>query len=330
MTTTIQPLAGGTCPGCGFVVVLEEDANGRKTVASKCPECATKLTLTWVYGEHSDIPCDGRCMGAVSHRCSCSCGGRNHRRGYLDIHMVPMLRERDQRSHAAKVVRREAKARRERQTIEEQVAAQLAAHPVLTQLAAYEGDLGFGFLGDMRTHLLNGKLLSDRQAESASLAFTRMVEGKARREREAADRAAKAQALRDSGVRCPTGRHKVQGEIIMVRTRENAYGYGRRGLIYSALVRTDAGWTFWTTLPQPCLVDNPARNYAYPRHQRYRDSWCDVEAHENSFKGLRIEIAATFAPDGDEPLRGRASRPVGKLLTLPENAQRLDEPRQSA
>lgn len=312
----VQPIAGGTCPKCGFVVVIEEDNAGRKTKTVKCPECTTCLDLRWVYGEHSDIPCDARCMGATSDKCGCSCGGRNHRRSYLDIQLVPALRIRDKANHEAKVRRREAKKRAERLTKAEQVAEQREAYPALAQLAAYTGDLGFGFLWDMQCKVTGGQLLTPAQAESTSRAFTQMLETKARREREQADREAQQLALRESGVRCPTGRKTVTGEIVMARIKDE----GHYGWTYSAMVRTDEGWTFWTTIPKACIQANPASNYRAKRYDYNAGGWTDLPAHERSFKGLRIEVTATFTPDDRDPLRGRAQRPSGKLLTLPEAA----------
>lgn len=303
-TTTTTHTAGGQCPGCGFVIAFATDAT-----TAQCPECQTRVALTYVVGQHSEIPCDDRCQYAVKNFCSCSCGGRNHRAGYIKVEMVPAwVRKRDADRHAAKVARAEARVAKARAAKADQVAEQLA-HPAIAALVSddyFVLNLGSRFGSDMRLSLMNGKPLTPAQFESSVRIVEQARARKAQMDGWAAERAAKREAQLAAGLLCPSGRQTFEGKIVATRVADDQYYRG--GLTWSALVESDAGWQIWVTMPREMLRQNPAMDYTTGRGDH------DLAAHRASFRGRRVELTATITADATDPLRGRGSRPAGRLL----------------
>jgi hypothetical protein len=98
--TTDQPLLG-RCKECDFAlfatrdqVINVDDFRGIKNVGlphrvgnnglfARCPNRHKVFVLKQIKGTYSkDHKCDARCLEAKGHKCTCSCGGLNHGRGY--------------------------------------------------------------------------------------------------------------------------------------------------------------------------------------------------------------------------------------------------------
>jgi hypothetical protein len=278
----------GACPGCGFVLADTEQTRRR------CPSCDTAVTLEWVYGQYSEVPCDGRCMGATRRMCECSCGGVNHGRGYLNVQMVPQwVRERDAARHQDKAARAEARRQAEQEQRNADRDALVARFPVLAWLS-YRTNTGESvddgdFMRDMAEAFSRGRM-TDRQAAAAVRAIERDTERRVQRERQQADRDAAAAA----GVTVPTGRQQVTGFIVSARYEHNRFGGGGQ---HKMLVQTDEGYRLWGTCPA-ALADQFLNSHA--------------------MRGARVQFTATIGPkpDGDDPLFGLFKRPTS-ATTLP-------------
>jgi hypothetical protein len=145
-------------------------------------------------------------------------------------------------------LRKEAKLNRERATRQDRLAGLKAANPAIARLL--DGNdpevAGSEFLSDIRSKACNGRL-SDAQIAAVGRAF----EGIDRRRGWAVERAQRAAALVASGVQAPEGRVEVEGEVVSVKDRD-----GFRGNVETKIViKTDAGWSAWLTLPSSIDAD---------------------------------------------------------------------------
>lgn len=61
---------------------------GNNGFFSRCPNSHKFFPLKRIEGTFSkDHKCDARCLNAKGHKCTCSCGGANHGRGYaVEVH----------------------------------------------------------------------------------------------------------------------------------------------------------------------------------------------------------------------------------------------------
>jgi hypothetical protein len=49
----------------------------------RCWACGLRLKIDRIKGTYApDHRCDARCTGATGHNCECSCGGKNHGKGW--------------------------------------------------------------------------------------------------------------------------------------------------------------------------------------------------------------------------------------------------------
>ncbi len=293
MSTTTTVVQAGTCLACGFVNASSDPNVTRMS----CGGCAANVTLSWVTGRHNGrIPCDDRCQYATGPICSCSCGGRNHRAGYIHVERVPVwVRERDAKRHAAKIDRAKGKAAAARKAAADGQAALLADHPALAGLADERYDDDFGFMGDMRRALESGSM-TDRQIAAAVNAVLR---DQARDAREKA-RADEAEALIAAGVAVPEGRQVITGEVIAVREQENHFSY-HGGVVRKLIIKTDAGWKVMGTLPKSLEPES--------WHGGGKD---DEGSYQHWFHGLvgrRVTLTGTVEKGRQDPLFGFYSRP---------------------
>lgn len=288
-TSTQTPVAAGTCPVCGHVIAVE----GTNT-RTACPQCTTRVTLTWVVGKFNKaIPCNAACQYATGPWCSCSCGGANHRRGYINVEMVPkLIRQRDADRHAAKANRKQAKKDRDTVAAVARTAALLAAHPELAELedAHYSEDLGF--LCDMKWALRRGAMTPGQvEATLRALAW-----GRAAAEQEA-KQAADAAALTAAGVQVPAGRVQFEGTITAVT---DGFDVMNRPVL-KMRVETADGWAAWGTMPGEMAAANAQAR-------------TDSRTFRNSFRGRRVRVLATLRPSDGDPLFGFFSRPIASFV----------------
>lgn len=282
--TTGTTFAAGTCTSCGYV---NGTTDGTRMT---CQGCQTPVQLTYVQGSYNgQIPCDDRCQYAVGPICSCTCGGDNHRAGYIASGQVPVwVRERDAARHAAKIERAKAKADAKVRAAADGCAALVADFPELADLLGERYDGVWGFMGDMRAALRSGTM-TPRQVQAAVQAVTRDREYDQVR----AQRDAERDAARAAGVRVPEGRMTVAGEIVWARREENQFGPGSSVKI---IVKTAGGWRVKGTCPG---MLEPERYSA----DEYAD-WL------GSLPGRHVELTATAkGPSSGDPTLGYYSRP---------------------
>ncbi len=288
--------AVGSCGECGAGIAIDgitADTTG------KCPGCGARVRMRPVYGEHSDIPCNGACMGAVGPACSCACGGENHGRWFLRIDLVPVF-DRDKavaaqtKRQAAHAARREEKRAREARERRERVAAMVAETPELAEIMGdgYAGS-DSGFILDMRAALRDGRELSPGQ----TAACVRTVRADRLRRDRAAERAQSDAAATARGVRVPAGRMTVSGVIVSAKSvTDDRHSYHGRTTI-KVLVQVADGWRVYGTLPKS----------TYPASY----SAVTFAAWRESLPGQAITLTAEVQPSDRDPLFGFFSRPAG-------------------
>lgn len=294
--------AVGSCGQCGSGIAT--DGVTAETVGA-CPACGARVRLALVYGEHSEQPCNGACMGAVGPNCSCGCDGANHGRWFLRVELVPVF-EREQaraaqtKRRAAHTARREAaaeRARAERAADDVRFAAMLAEHPELSAIMGDGYADGSGFVIDMRAALAERRELTPGQITACVNMVRRDRERAARRtERDRADADAVAR-----GVRVPAGRVTFTGEIVLADLRDaNAPTYHGR-TAYKILVASPDGWRVWGTAPASIVA--AVRHAPGPTTAALR--------------GRTVTLTATVKPSDRDPLFGYFNRPAGELVDAP-------------
>lgn len=271
------------CDGCGYGIALD----GRVD-RTTCRHCDKIVHLKWVVGEvNGKIPCDGRCQYAIGRFCSCSCGGNNHGRGYIDFTLVPQpIREADFTAHRDKLARAAAKGAAVRKQREEARADLLEQHPILVDLNEFSEE--YGFLADMYRCLEKGEF-SERQLA----ATLRTLEQNRQRFAQQQQREQRHEELVAAGVALPTGRITFTGTVASVRVDQ---GYPRT--TYRMKVESSDGWSVWGTCPKAL--------------------YAQVE-NLNQLRGRSITLTATLAPSNDDPLFGFMSRPT--LVELHDNTK---------
>lgn len=296
---TFTGRAVGSCGECGAGIAV--DGVTADTVG-KCPGCGARVRARLVYGEHSDIPCDGRCMGAVGPSCSCGCAGANHGRYFLNIELVPVFdrdraraaQDKRRSAHATRRAEREAREARERAA---RVAAMLTDAPELGDIVgdAYAGTLS-RFVADMREALHAGRELSPRQIASCVAIVRRDRERAAR----AAERRRSDADARARGVRVPTGRLTITGEIVSAKTAtDERHSYHGRTDIKITVQSAD-GWRVYGTLPRSVYPPS----YSADTFAAWRDA----------LPGQTVTLTAQVKPSDRDPVFGFYSRPTGAYL----------------
>jgi hypothetical protein len=299
-TVLTTGVAAGACLGCGHVNAA---AQPPAATVTRCGGCGHRVLLTWVRGIHNDtVPCDARCQYAVGPACSCSCGGRNHRRGYIDPGLVPAyIRERDAQRHADRLARAAAKSAAARAAHADRMAALLETYPILEGLldGRYDGDTGF--MGDMRTALERGAM-TDRQITAAENALER----DAARERTRAERDAERAALAATGVVLAEGRRVLEGEIVRVSHKESHFGHHEK-TIWQITVRLADGCQVMGTLP----ADLRPTSYTGGGLDD-QDSW---QWHMARLAGRTVAFIATVARSTRDVTFGFYTRPAKARFT---------------
>jgi hypothetical protein len=291
--------AVGACTACGHGIASDGVTGG--TVAT-CPNCHRRVTLHYVYGEHSETPCDGSCMAAIGRICSCACGGVNHGRWNLPIELVPVWERDNARKAQAKRVtdhtkRADTKRAKQETAADAGRAALLAEHPALASIldeAWFEANAWGRFMDDMRDALRAG-WMSPRQARAASDAVVR-----ADRKRElTAKREAEKAALVAAGVAVVPGRRVITGEIIGVKEVDD--NFSRFGAtIVKITVREESGAKVWGTLPKSVWDDDAPQE----RGQGAYTAWF------NALRGRTISMTATVEQGDRDPAFGFYKRPA--------------------
>lgn len=180
-------------------------------------------------------------------------------------------------------LRETARLNRERRTRDERITAFVAEHPEAQRILDYTGDNTF--VNDIAYKFRRYTEMSPRQLEAALKAIDRDAERAAR----TAEREAAAAKLVEQGVKAPTGKQTVEGVIVSVQERE---GYMGGTTTWKMVVRTDEGWSVWSTVPAAIDVD-----------------WSKGETMED-LKGRRIRFNATLEPSDRDPLFAFAKRPT--------------------
>lgn len=285
----------GACQGCGHGIGAPDDTAG---TIKTCYNCQAKVILSYVFGEYSEIPCDGRCMGAVGPNCACACGGTNHGRWFVNVELVPTfelakVQAKRAKTHAAAKARAEKKATDARTKVERARDNLIAAHPALVWLTYYPNlwDLQTPFLSDMRYALTVKGQMSDRQITAAVNAVNRTFD---RAEREEA-REREAAALRQFGVKVPTGVTTVTGEVATVKWQDSNFSYS--GGSMKMLIVTPDGWKVWGTAPTKLL---------------------DAAGGADNLKGRTVTFTATLTRSDNDDLFGFFKSPKAAALTPQE------------
>lgn len=281
-TTTVRTNRfSGNCDNCIYPVVLENDQTSADTWRRGCPSCGTLLTLERLYGSYSDHNCDSRCQYAIGNLCECSCGGANHRAGWIaptfngevPASLVDRFRKAAARRAAQGQARREANAARKAAKKAEGILARVIitqgrfGNPdfLLTeaQPPAHATEWERNAFADILTRFHSNGYLSDAQ-------FDLM--------KKIANKPAPAPVVAPT-IAAPAGRVSIVGDVVFTKTQESDYG-----LVTKCLVLLDGGAKVWGTLPRGCQ------------------------------KGQRITFKATFTPKADDPFFAFYSRPSGATV----------------
>jgi hypothetical protein len=291
--------AVGSCLSCGAGIATDDQTAGTR---ASCPRCGTMATLAYVFGEHSETPCDGSCMAAIGKICSCSCGGVNHGRWNVAIELVPVWEQDQARAAQAKRVR-DFRERAERKATVAQDkadagrAALLAEYPDLAFLAdeAWSRDNVWStFMIDMKRYFLAGDM-TPRQASAAASAVKRTNDKIARTAKIDAERA----AVVASGATVAAGRREIAGEIVSAKETDDLYSrYG--GTIVKITVKLADGTAVWGTLPKSAYdAEAPV--------MRSQDSYV---AWFRGLTGRTITFTGTVEPSDKDQTFGFFKRPA--------------------
>ena len=170
-------------------------------------------------------------------------------------------------------LRKTASLNRERTRKADAVARVLADNPGLEAALATDHYI----VSDIDWRFRQTGSISDKQI---ALVY-KIAQQEAERVQRAAEREAQAQALRDAGVRVPTGRGTIVGTVVSVKGMETAYGF-----VTKMLVQSDEGWKVWGTMPRSL----------------------DAEV------GNRVTFKASITQSDDDPVFGFFSRPTNAAL----------------
>jgi hypothetical protein len=297
MTTANTTATAGTCLACGFVNATTDPAT-----VTACTGCGERVVLTWVRGvTNKRVPCDDRCQYAIGSYCSCACGGRNHRAGYIHVDLVPAyIRERDAKRHADRLARAASKAAATRAAHATAMAELLAEHPTLEALLGDRYDGAYGFMADMRAALERGDM-TPRQIEAA----TDAVERDAARDRARDERDAARAALAAAGVKVTEGRRVLEGEIVRVSSKESYFGYQER-TVWQIMVKLADGCTVMGTLPEGIRPTSYTGGEATDE-----GSWA---WHMAQLVGKTVRFTGTVKPSDRDETFGFYTRPTKAAL----------------
>jgi hypothetical protein len=103
-----------------------------------------------------------------------------------------------------------------------------------------------------------------------------------------AEREAASAALLATGVKVPTGRVVVEGEVVFTDLKEGSDSYGRATYTYKMIVLSDEGWKVYSTVPATLMA----------------------EIMLDDLKGRRVRFTATIEAKDTDPLFGFAKRPT--------------------
>ncbi len=220
------------------------------------------------------------------------CSGRGYIRGYefsdgarcwtchtaagKFVELAKVVRNAKQR------VARRAKAARVAELEAQRAAAGLEAfranHPTLAFLA---DDLTGVVVWDNGTPSIHHILLdlSTKLRQSGSLS-SKQIEMATRIQTEQAEREAERAAERAAAAPAPTGRVQITGEVLMVKAYDGEYG-----TTWKMLVKADAGYKVFVTIPRDLELDDLPR-------------------------GARVQFTATLTPSEDDPTFAKGKRPA--------------------
>lgn len=154
----------------------------------------------------------------------------------------------------------------------------IADHPELAALLGQRYADATGFMADMRRALESGRM-SDRQIAAACKSVARDAQMDAQRAKWNAESA----ALAATGVKVPTGRIQVTGEIMSAREKVTDFGVSVK-----MTVKLDDGCKVFGTLPSALEPSN-----------------YDLD----SLKGRRITFVGTLEASENDPTFGFFKRP---------------------
>lgn len=190
-------------------------------------------------------------------------------------------------------LRKAAKLNRERANRDERIAALVQENQSVAWLVENGSDVQTSeFLSDVRQKFLDNGRLSPGQVG----AVERAKAGIERRKQWAAERAAKSAALVAAGVRAPEGRVEVEGEIVSARVQQSDFGDNVK-----IVVKTDAGWACWLTLPSSLgdsLRDDNG-NHLY-----------SLSETADAVKGKRVRLTATLTRSPSDQTFAFGKRPA--------------------
>lgn len=182
------------------------------------------------------------------------------------------------RAHADKrEAQRQARAERKAAAAQAEYDAWLAANPEVAALLDRAGEFPVNeFIGEILSRA-QVRPLTERQAEA-------VVEAVKRYDARQAERAAEREAAEP----VPAGRVEVAGEVLSIRREPNVYVYNGPDIV-KMLIRSDAGWKVWGSMPKAL-----------------RGAGVDV--------GARVRFTATVEASRDDPKFGFYSRPAKATL----------------
>lgn len=126
--------------------------------------------------------------------------------------------------------------------VAENIMAMIETHPELAALTDREHPAlkANDFLADVGYRFRLSGTLSERQVAAVLKTLGRFSE---RAERDAERDAAKADLIA-AGVKAPTGKVQVTGEIVKTKIHDGQYG-----MSYKMIVKAPEGWSVWATIP---------------------------------------------------------------------------------
>lgn len=138
------------------------------------------------------------------------------------------------------------------------------------------------FLSDLRRKLYEYGDLSPRQVSAGE----RAIEGEKKRAEWDRKRADEKAALAAAGVEAPVGRVPVEGVVVSCKQHEGGFRrWQHRYECHKLVVKTDAGWCCWATLPR------------------------EFDHHADSIKGKRVKFVASLTRSDKDKTFAFGKRP---------------------
>lgn len=156
------------------------------------------------------------------------------------------------------------------------------------EVLAYARDMRGSDYADNVRAVLSGDHVQDKHLGLAVSAVSAWQRDRAKVEQRKTVEEEKAELLA-KGVRVPTGRVTVQGQVVHMRVVEDGFSYEGT---WKMVVRTEEGWAVWLTVPAAIA---PSHTY-------------DTGEDDGVSIGDRVEFVATIEAS-DDPLFGFAKRP---------------------